>query len=69
MSTNDLLKAPVELHMNLRCAQNADQENVCSAQGTLINDDGVTLTNDANYKSVTFDIKFTADPFKDGTQT
>ena len=27
MSTNDLLKAPVELHMNLRCAQNADKEN------------------------------------------
>ena len=31
MSTNDLLKAPVELHMNLRCAQNADKENVCNA--------------------------------------
>ncbi len=67
MSTNDLLKNPIELHMNLRCVADDQKVNACSAEGKLINDDGLTLKTDVNYKSVTFDLKFTADPFKDGT--
>lgn len=56
MSTNDLLKNPIELHMNLRCVANDKKENACSAKGKLINDDGLTLTSDPKYKSVIFDL-------------
>ncbi len=69
MSTHDLLQKPVELHMNLRCVADENKQNVCSAKGTLINDDGVTLVNDPSYNSVTFSLGLTTDSFADGELT
>jgi hypothetical protein len=66
MSTYDLLQKPVELHMNLRCVSISNESNFCSANGTLINDDGVTLVNDPSYESVTFNLGLTAQSFAEG---